>query len=80
MFFKNCNLKIKNMECKKNFNLKKCNCTYSGCPRKGLCCECIDFHKKRGELPACLFSTEAEETFDRSIEKFIEDYKSNLLK
>lgn len=63
------------MECQRENNLKTCPCTYPGCPRKGLCCECIRHHQKAGELPACYFSAEAEKTYDRSIEKFIEDYK-----
>jgi len=60
------------MECKKEKNKKKCNCTYP-CERKGMCCECIAYHRARGELPACMFSKEAEATYDRSVEKFIED-------
>lgn len=60
------------MECKKESNLKECNCTYPGCPRKGLCCECIKHHRKADQLPACFFPPETEKTFDRSFEKFIE--------
>jgi len=58
--------------CKKEQNKKKCNCTYP-CDKKGICCECIGYHKKRGEFPACFFSKKAEATYDRSVEKFIED-------
>jgi len=61
------------MECKKEANLGNCNCTYPGCPRKGKCCECIAYHRKIGELPACFFSKQAEASFDRSVEKFIQD-------
>ena len=61
------------MECKEKENLENCPCTYPGCPRKGKCCDCIKYHKERGELPACFFSEEAEKTYDRSIEKFIQD-------
>ena len=64
------------MKCKIGNNLEKCNCTYLGCSRKGLCCECVSHHREKGELPACYFSAEVEKTFDRSIEKFIEDYNS----
>jgi len=63
------------MECQKEENLKDCPCTYSGCPRKGICCDCIKYHREKGELPACYFSPEAEKTYDRSINKFIEDQK-----
>jgi hypothetical protein len=63
------------MECKKEENLKNCSCTYSPCSRKGICCECIKYHREKGELPGCYFSKEAEKTYDRSIEKFIEDNK-----
>ncbi len=54
-------------------NLKKCNCTYPGCPRKGKCCECIEYHLSRNELPACYFSKEAEKTYDRSFKNFVND-------
>ncbi|MGM0439371.1 MAG: DUF6485 family protein [Patescibacteria group bacterium] len=64
------------MECKKQENLEMCNCSYEGCPRKGICCQCIAHHREKGELPACYFSKQAEATYDRSIEKFIEDYQS----
>ena len=45
------------------------------CSRKGKCCECINYHWNMGELPGCLFPSEVEGTYDRSIEKFIETYK-----
>ena len=62
------------MECKKQTNLKNCSCTYFGCPRKGICCECIAYHRQRKELPACYFSKEAEKVFDRSIDYFIKTH------
>ncbi len=62
------------MKCKKEKNSKECNCTYSGCPRKGVCCDCITHHRKKGELPACYFSEEVEKSYDRSIERFIETH------
>jgi hypothetical protein len=56
----------------KEENLKKlCNCTYEPCSRKGICCECIAYHRRSGELPACLFPPEVERTYDRSIACFI---------
>ena len=63
------------MECQQSNNLKTCPCTYPNCPRKGICCECIKHHQASGELPACCFSSEAEKTYDRSIENFIKDYQ-----
>ncbi|MGB9823770.1 MAG: DUF6485 family protein [Candidatus Hydrothermia bacterium] len=64
------------MECKKEFNLnKRCTCSYPVCSRKGICCDCIAYHRSQGELPACYFPPEAERTYDRSIEYFIEVYK-----
>jgi len=63
------------MECRQKENLKTCPCTYPDCSRKGICCQCLAYHQKRGELPACCFSPEAEKTYDRSIEKFIKDQK-----
>ncbi len=52
-------------------NMDKCTCTYEPCPRKGNCCECIFYHKRKNELPGCLFPEEAEKTYDRSIEHFV---------
>lgn len=63
------------MDCKKPKNLAACNCTYEPCPRKGLCCQCLAYHRDHGELPACFFSEQAEKTFDRSIAAFLRDQK-----
>ena len=59
----------------KNENMKMCNCTYDPCPRKGTCCECLHYHRKNGQLPACFFPNDVEKTYDRSIEKFISSKK-----
>ena len=63
------------MECNSKSNQDNCSCTYEPCPRKGKCCECITYHWNMGELPGCLFPTEVERTYDRSIKKFIEVYQ-----
>ena len=60
------------MECKKEENLKHCNCSYS-CSKKGVCCECVRSHRERNELPACFFSDEVEKSYDRSVERFIKE-------
>jgi len=52
-------------------NLKDCGCTYVSCERRGKCCECLRYHKERNELPGCLFPPEIEETYDRSIDRFV---------
>ncbi|MCD5405690.1 MAG: DUF6485 family protein [Desulfotomaculum sp.] len=59
------------MQCKKDENLKMCTCTYEYCNKKGLCCECIAYHRQRGEIPGCFFSADAERTYDRSLKFFI---------
>jgi len=56
--------------CKIEANQTECNCTYP-CERKGICCECVAYHRRAGELPACYFSKGAEKTYDRSIGNFI---------
>ena len=58
------------MECKNEQILALCNCTYEPCSRKGICCDCISYHLRSRELPACCFSQDAERTFDRSFEHF----------
>lgn len=51
---------------------RRCNCTYDPCPRKGICCECMEYHRAKQQLPACYFDREAEATWDRSIRHFIQ--------
>ncbi len=61
-------------ECKLEQNTKACTCTYEPCSRKGLCCECILYHKKRGEAPGCLFPPEIEKTYNRSLKNLARCY------
>jgi len=58
------------MQCNKEQNLNFCNCTYP-CDKKGVCCQCLAYHREKGELPACYFSTEQEKTYDRSVENYL---------
>jgi hypothetical protein len=58
------------MECNKTKNLKRCNCTFT-CSRKGMCCDCLEYHRKLGELPACYFPAEIERTGERSVEAYL---------
>jgi len=60
------------MECNIDANKAGCNCTYEPCSRKGKCCECISYHLKMDELPACTFPPEVERTYDRSFARFAE--------
>ncbi|HIE11756.1 MAG TPA: hypothetical protein EYP62_09090 [Kiritimatiellae bacterium] len=53
-------------------NAKTCNCTYP-CDRKGVCCECLAYHRRRGEFPACFFSTAGEKWWDRSLNALLRD-------
>ena len=58
------------MECNKDRNLERCNCSYEPCSRKGVCCECLRYHINMRQLPACVFPADAERTCDRSYEHF----------
>ncbi len=58
------------MECKRDSNLKRCICTYDPCAKKGICCECLHYHLRMRQLPGCVFTKEAEATYDRSFEHF----------
>jgi hypothetical protein len=64
------------MECNIEANKAKCSCTYEPCSRKGKCCECIAYHLRMDELPACAFPNEVEQTYDRSFARFAEVYQS----
>jgi len=63
------------MECRRESNESACNCTYP-CGKKGLCCECVSYHRRRGELPACYFPDDVEAGYDRSIENLVKTYES----
>ena len=56
--------------CNIDHNKTICTCTFS-CGRKGICCECIEYHRGSGELPGCYFPKEAEKSGDRSVNNFI---------
>lgn len=58
------------MECRKPQNITRCNCSYEPCSRKGICCDCIAYHLRMRQLPACCFPDDAERTCDRSFELF----------
>jgi hypothetical protein len=57
--------------CDAERNAKGCTCTYEPCPRKGICCECVRYHNRAGELPGCVFPRDAEATYDRSVAAFV---------
>lgn len=61
------------MECRESSNIRNCTCTYASCSRRGICCECVAYHRRNDELPGCYFSKETEKTYDRSISRFIKD-------
>ncbi len=52
-------------------NKSRCNCTYEPCSRKGTCCQCLEYHRRMDELPACYFSAAEERTYDRSVAHFL---------
>lgn len=52
-------------------NSRACSCTYGGCTRHGVCCDCIAYHHANGELPGCLFTRDEERTYDRSVGFFV---------
>jgi hypothetical protein len=60
------------MGCKNSIDV--CPCT-AACSKKGNCCDCVAYHVPYGQFPACFFSKEGEKTYDRSLEKLIEDRK-----
>jgi hypothetical protein len=64
------------MECQLDANQARCPCSYEPCSRKGNCCDCIAYHLKHDELPACVFSPEVEKTYDRSFARFVQLYTS----
>ncbi len=60
-------------------NLAMCNCSYPSCFKKGLCCECVAYHRSQRQLPACFFPPEAEPIYDRSIDFFVKLYQEGKI-
>ena len=58
------------MECKEKDNRRRCTCTYTRCDKTGVCCDCIQYHLARRELPGCCFPPDAERTYDRTFKAF----------
>jgi len=58
------------MDCKKEQNLQRCNCSYEPCARKGICCDCVSYHLENRQVPACFFPEDAERSYNRSFEHF----------
>ena len=63
------------MECQIDVHKASCSCTYEPCSRKGKCCECITYHLKSDELPACCFPPEVEKAYDRSFARFVQVFQ-----
>lgn len=61
------------MACTTEDRIKHCPCTYMSCDKRGNCCQCVAYHKDRGEIPGCLFSAAAERTYDRSFANLMRD-------
>jgi len=62
------------VNCKKEENKIDCTCTATTCSKRGVCCDCVRYHRERNELPGCFFSKAAEKTWDRSVDNFIKTY------
>lgn len=54
---------------------ENCRCTYNnkGCPRRGNCCQCVAYHRDKGQASACMFTTAGEKTYDRSLANLMRD-------
>ncbi|WP_372807777.1 DUF6485 family protein [Pontiella sp.] len=56
----------------KEENLKHCTCTYD-CAKRGMCCECVAYHRAQGAIPGCFFTKAGEATWNRSAANFCKD-------
>ena len=52
------------MECKKDENKIGCSCTYTSCSTRGMCCDCVRYHRENDEIPGCFFSASGERTYE----------------
>ncbi len=58
-------------ECQVEQNRADCACTYQACGRRGICCDCVAYHRKNNEIPGCLFPPAWEKKYDRSLKAFL---------
>jgi hypothetical protein len=63
------------MSCPSSHDKSHCTCTYTACEKRGNCCQCVVYHRTRGEVPGCFFTPEGERSYDRSYERFLSDRK-----
>ncbi len=61
------------MECVSTKSKAHCSCTYTSCPRHGNCCQCVVYHRDKGEMVGCYFTAEGERGYDRSMANFKKD-------
>jgi len=52
-----------------------CTCTYISCERHGMCCKCITYHRSKNQMVGCYFTPEAEKSWDRSMGRFLAQFK-----
>ena len=55
-----------------------CKCTYESCSRKGNCCQCVAFHRERGEATGCMFTPDGERSYDRTLKSLMIDRRITL--
>jgi hypothetical protein len=55
-------------------NAASCACSYEACERRGKCCECLQYHLSKQQLPGCCFPPDVEQTYDRSFQRFAQLY------
>jgi hypothetical protein len=61
------------MECISTQSKVHCTCTYTSCDKHGNCCNCVTYHRGKGEIPGCFFTAEGERSYDRSLANFSKD-------
>jgi hypothetical protein len=63
---------MKMTDCNQDERKRSCTCTYD-CQRRGKCCECLEYHLSKNQLPGCAFakiSKAAERSYNRDMKYF----------
>jgi hypothetical protein len=61
------------MDCIATRDVSHCTCSCTGCDKRGSCCQCVIYHRGKGEIPGCFFSPDGEASYDRSLAHFLRD-------
>lgn len=53
-------------------NKEFCRCPHPECDKHVMCCDCLQYHLKRRELPVCIDTTNVDKILDKDLRAYVE--------